>query len=175
MKRATMIGRAAAILLVAMMGVATMYAQGRNGKGGRGHGMEQRMEKALQGLDLTDDQKSRIDALVAEFKEDNAATLERIDELSRQAREQMKDGDREAAMATREEVKGLRMGLKDAGKELKEQIAAVLTDDQKAQLQERREKRKEEGGKRGKKNRGGKGRNGGSDKAPATSAGENLD
>lgn len=158
MKNTGMFRSAFIALFVGLIGAATMFAQ----PGNRGEGRQQakdKMAKALEKLDLTDQQKEQIQALKDQFMEENAAAIEQIKELSQQAREQAKSGDREAAKATRDQIKEVRGSLKDDRQELHEQISAILTDEQKAQMKEMRDRRgkgrkgREKGQDRGRRDR----------------------
>jgi Spy/CpxP family protein refolding chaperone len=91
-------------------------SQGRAGQ--RGQAIE-RLKAALEKLDLTADQKTRIDAILAE-------TRTKLQALRGEAKTEGKD-------QGREEVKAI---IKDARK----QIAAVLTPEQKAKWKQMKDK-----------------------------------
>lgn len=106
----------------------------------------------FEALDLTDAQQAQIDALRADFKAEHGPAMERMKELRGQMREQRRNRDREGAQALREQIGELRKELAAAGSELREQIGAVLTDEQKeilkeyqGQMEECRRLRMEEG------------------------------
>lgn len=86
----------------------------------------------FESLNLTDAQQAQIEELRAGFKAENGSTIERMKEL----REQMRNRDREGAKATRAQIGEVRKELAAAGSELREQIGAILTDEQKAILKE---------------------------------------
>ncbi len=151
-------GMMVAAVLGMMMFVTTDMMAHRGG-GERGPNIM----RHLRGLDLTDAQKDQIKALAEEFKADHADEIEQMKSLHEQAREQHRSGDKEAAKATMEQARALRESMKADHEELREAIMAVLTDDQRAQLEERKERcgekreKKEKKEKRERGNRGGGG------------------
>lgn len=148
----------AAVLGMMMFTTADLMAH-RGGGGERG----MKMMKHLRGLDLSDAQKEQIKSLAEEFKAENADEIEQMKALHEQAREQKKSGDMDAAKATMAQAQTIRESMKAGHEELREAIMAVLTDEQRTQLAERKEKcgdkkeKREKGEKRERGNRGGGG------------------
>ena len=147
----------AALLGMMMMTTADMTARGGGERGPR-------IMKHLRGLDLTEAQKEQIKAIAEEFRAEHADEIEQMKSLHQQAREQRQNGDNEGAKATMEQAREIRESMKEAHGELKEAILAVLTDEQRAELEERKERcgdKKKKRGERGEKgeraNRGGGG------------------
>ena len=128
------------VMMALLLSTGFAYAKGGKGEGGK-HG--DRIAKMIEKLELTEAQKTQIQALRDEFQQENAAALERGKALREQMREQMKSGDKEAAKATREEMKEAMGGLKEARQELHEDILAVLTAEQRAELEAMKEKGKD--------------------------------
>ena len=94
----------------------------------------------LEKLELTDDQKEKIEAIRTDFREENADEMAAIKELKEKAKEQVKAGDREGARATMKEAREIGTAMRADKKEMREDIAALLTDDQRALMQEHEEK-----------------------------------
>jgi Spy/CpxP family protein refolding chaperone len=99
------------------------------------------MHRLPDRLKLTDEQQARVNALMATFREATKADREALGALSRQAREAARGG------ASPEEVKAIlaqgeaiRRRLHEAEVELRAAIFALLTDEQKALLESRRER-----------------------------------
>lgn len=134
-------------LVLGLLTTAGLYAQHGNGGATGGHGKGKRMEKALSKLDLTDQQKAEIERLREAFKADNEDAIEELRSLREKMRTQQQNGDKEGAKATREQIKAKRETLRESGEALQEKIAAVLTEEQRAQLKEMK-------GKGGKKEKG---------------------
>ncbi len=137
-------------LFIGVLAVTSMVAQSTDRRERKGDAKD-RVERGMANLDLTDQQKEQIKALKEQFKAENTTTIEQMKALGAQAREQMQNGDKDAAKATREEMKTLRDALKVERKELREQISAILTDEQKAKLEEKRSEGRE-GKRKGRKN-----------------------
>jgi Spy/CpxP family protein refolding chaperone len=101
-------------------------------------------------LNLTDQQKQQIKALREQFRNDNAAALTELKALREQMREAMKNKDKEAAKALREQMKAKMEALKPVREQLRKKIGAILTPEQRemveklrAERQEKREDRRE--------------------------------
>jgi periplasmic protein CpxP/Spy len=147
---------AGVISAIAMMVFMTSAYAANNGGGhrgkGRGMGMPgERIEKMAEKLNLSDAQKSQINALQEQFKTQNASTLEELKTLHETARQQMKDKNREGAKATREQIKAKMETLKAAGEQLSSQIRNVLTAEQQAKFDQMKQKHEgKRGGRHGK-------------------------
>lgn len=133
------IGRIFGLAIAALLlTVSTVFAQGRghgDHDGRKGH-----IRAAFAQLDLTDDQKVQLKELHEAFREENQDLHGQMKELREQMREQAKAGDREAAAETREQLAELREQMKERAEGMKERMAAILTPEQVAQLEEMREK-----------------------------------
>lgn len=141
------IGRSMAIaLILSTFAAVGTFAQGGNGNGSKDKGRGEKLQQALAQLDLTDQQKAEIARLQDAFKANNEAAINEVKTLRETMKAQRKSGDKTGAQATKEQLKAKQMGLKESSRELRNQIMAVLTDQQKAQLQQMK-------GQRGKKNK----------------------
>lgn len=142
------------MMVVALVGLMVstgdLLAHRGGPEGGRG-GM---MMKHLRGLDLTDAQKEQIKGLVDAFHEEHADELEQMKALHEQARTQRQNDDAEGAKATMQQAKELRQAMKADHEELRAAILNVLTGEQRAQLEERKEKRGEKCREKGNRERG---------------------
>ncbi len=151
MKTHAIIRTLAVTLILGAFAAGGLFAQGGNGKKGEGKG--KKMEQALAELNLTDAQKAEIDRLQEAFQTENEGALNEIKTLRETMKTQRQNGDAEGAKATMEQIKAKRSGLKESRKGLQSRIMEVLTDEQKAQLQQMK---KEHGGKGKKGKKGGK-------------------
>lgn len=117
---------------------ATILASaGHGGPGRHGmHGEGPHGEGPFAALDLTDAQKEQIKALHEQFREAHAAELEQMKALHEQMRTQMENGDREAAKETRGKIHDLKESLHADHRALFEQAKSILTDEQRAKLEE---------------------------------------
>ena len=141
------VGTLVAVLALSATAIAQPGERGDRCKGKRGD----HAKKIFATLDLTDTQKEQIQALHEDFKEENSDLFEQMKDLRQQAREQRQSGDKDGAAATREEMKELGEGLRAAREELHEQVKALLTEEQQAQLQEMKEKHERKRGRKGKR------------------------
>ena len=130
-------------------------------RGGRGPGQ---IEKDLQKLNLSDEQKSKVSKILkthrAEFQKWRQANRDKLKPLHQQIRTAREANDQEQIKKTHEQIQALR---KTGPQKIHKQILGVLNDQQKKQLkQARREGRKGEksakacnkDGRKGKKARG---------------------
>jgi Spy/CpxP family protein refolding chaperone len=168
MKKRTWLGA----LGIAMIGILAAgfvcVAQGRGEGHGRGGMMGgdrgEMVGKAMERLNLTADQKARIKALRDGFQQANASTLAEVKALRDQMKSAMEAKDREKAKSIREQMKTKMETLKPAREQLHQQILAVLTAEQKAELEKMKADHKGRGDCKGKgkgKARGGQGSTGG--------------
>lgn len=122
------------------------------------HGDGPNGKRPFAALDLTDAQKEQLKTLHEQFKASHESQFEQMKALHEQMRAQRKGGDEQGAKATREKIKDLRESLQADRKALHEQVKAVLTDAQKAKLEEMKANRGDckgkHKGKRGKKGKG---------------------
>jgi Spy/CpxP family protein refolding chaperone len=139
-----------ALAAVLFGAVAAPAVAGNGGKGKRGAAIE----RVMQRLDLTQEQKARIKAIREQFQAQHASQIDEIRSLASQMRDARKAGDTARARALRAELKTKAEALREARKPMKEQILAVLTPAQREELAKMREELKE-------KRRDGRGRRGG--------------
>jgi Spy/CpxP family protein refolding chaperone len=155
MKNRTFLATLGVALLGILVAGAVCIAQGRgNGHGeGRGGDRGAMMAKAFDKLNLTADQKAKIKSLRDQFQQTNSAALADLKSL----RDQMKAA-RDAKNADQAKSIGQQMrtkmeALKPAREQLRQQILAILTPEQKAQLDQmkadRQQKMQDWKGKRG--------------------------
>lgn len=142
-------------LIVAVVGMMTLHtpaaAQNRQHGGGNGMGAG-KMGKVMEKLNLTADQKEKIKALREQFKKDNATALNEVKGLRDQMKNAREQKDRTQAQSLRDQMKTKMDALRPARERLQNQIAAVLTAEQKVQLEKMKAERKEHrGGKGGKR------------------------
>lgn len=147
------IGVLALSLLWTCVATAPALAQ-RGDRGGMGRGMLQRDlsrgfgAQFLERLDLTEEQKAKIEELNEAFRRDNADVLERMGKM-RGDLQKRTEGNRQP---TQEEIQSLNSyygnpmrQLFPAFRRLREGVMSVLTDEQREQLQammgERRRRR----------------------------------
>ena len=98
-------------------GAGTPQRQGfGGGAGGRGEMLLQRFKDAMADLNLTDDQKTKIDAILDKAKDDARDMMAQMQNLQPQERQQK---------------------IRDLLMDLRQKIGDVLTDDQKQKLQEK--------------------------------------
>ncbi len=140
-----------ALMGMMMVGSAT-FAQGNGDGMGGGRKHMQKLEKAAERLNLTADQKAKIKALRDQFKTTHQATFAEMKTLKAQIKAAGKGTDQ--AKALREQMKTKMQSLRPAQEQLHQQILAILTPEQRTQMEQMKAERKEKGGKRG-KGRGG--------------------
>ena len=146
MKKTRIIMMAAALTLSA----TTMFAheggkmRGHGGRGGhRGGFMSQRLAEKLN---LTDAQKAQIQEISKGFREQNRATFEQARELREQARTARKANDTAALEALKPQLEAQRTQMKQLREAHHQQILAVLTAEQRAQLESMKAERKQRRG-----------------------------
>jgi Spy/CpxP family protein refolding chaperone len=110
---------------------------GREGFGGRHHGMRGKLMRGIHGLNLTDAQKEQVRSIMQANKPDEAT----ITEL-RAIRESRKAGT-EITPEQKERLKALREQGREKAKSVHEQILGVLTAEQKAQIETRKTEMKQ--------------------------------
>ncbi len=133
MKAITSITAAAVLILGTLPATADSENEEKETRRGKGHAA------LLEELDLNEEQKTQVEAILAAQKEKRRELFAEHRETRREAREQMK--------ALREETEG--------------ELKKVLSDGQFERLQELREERRDRPGKRSGGGHGGRGRRGG--------------
>lgn len=136
-----------ALMGMMMVGSAT-FAQGNGDGMGGGRKHMQKLEKAAERLNLTADQKAKIKALRDQFKTAHQSTFAEMKSLKAQIKAAGKGTDQ--AKALREQMKAKMESLRPAQEQLHQQILAILTPEQRAQMEQMKAERKQKGGKRGK-------------------------
>lgn len=138
------------VLALAALVTVAAVAPAVAGKGkGAGRGM---IERIIKRLELTQDQQSRIKAIRDQFKTQNAALIADMKAVHQQAREARKAGDADRAKAIREAAQAKGTQLKAAREAMIQQILAVLTPEQRAELDAMKAERKaKKGAKKGKR------------------------
>ena len=127
----------------------------RGGRGfrrgpGRGAGFAPRM---LQQLNLTDDQKKQVHAIVAQTFESNKTTREELRQLIEKRRQGTLSADDQARART------LHQQMRAAMRDTQTKIAGILTPEQRAKAAELRKARKADGENFGARRRGLRGQN----------------
>lgn len=145
------------MMVVALVGLMVSTGNLLAHRGGPGAGPGGMM-KHLRGLDLTDAQKEQIKGLVDAFHQEHADEFEQMKALHEQARTQRRNDDAEGAKATMQQARELRQSMKADHEELRAAILNVLTDEQRTQLEERKEERKEKCREKGDREQGARGR-----------------
>jgi Spy/CpxP family protein refolding chaperone len=142
--------------------VVTYAAQGDQRGGGQGHFERGAMfEKLAAKLNLTADQKAKIQALQQQFQKDNATALNNMQQLRSQMKQYMQSGDKTNAQATRDKMRTAMEALKPAQEKLHKDMMAILTPDQQKQAQQLLQQHQDgmRGGRRGQKGAGQSGDN----------------
>jgi periplasmic protein CpxP/Spy len=106
----------------------------RGGRGGRMRG------KMLQGLNLTDDQKSRMKQISQSFRERTQSLHQELRAKRQELRQASEGGTFKEALATQKltESAGLEAKLMGEQFKMRQEMLAVLTSEQKAQLEQKR-------------------------------------
>jgi Spy/CpxP family protein refolding chaperone len=107
----------------------------RGGPGGGfpGFNMPLLTERDIRALDLKDDQKEKVEKIVKDFQDKQAAEFKKIRELMEKAREK---GDPEALRELQPKMRALFEGFQKSRKEGLDKVKAVLNDEQKKKLAE---------------------------------------
>jgi Spy/CpxP family protein refolding chaperone len=96
-----------------------------------------REDRVLERLDLTADQKARIEAIRASFRTENAATFKRIEALHTQMQEAYSSGDNDRIIALHTQMREAKSSLRPAMERMNQQIRAVLTSEQITRMEKR--------------------------------------
>jgi Spy/CpxP family protein refolding chaperone len=105
---------------------------GKHGRGGRGGDFS---EKLAQKLNLTDAQKQQIKDINTAFRNENKAFFDAAGETRRQIREAREAGDTARATQLQATAESQRAQLKQLREANRQRVEAVLTAEQRAQLQ----------------------------------------
>ena len=144
-------------IALAQSGTAQNKTQGgerqwhERGRGGRGEGGDRMPGMMFRGLNLTDDQKARMKQISDGFR-DNTKSLHEALRTKRQELHQAEaDGTFTEAVATQklQESAGLEAKLMAEQFKMRQAMLAVLTPEQKSQLEQKRSEFKSKRGERG--------------------------
>jgi Spy/CpxP family protein refolding chaperone len=116
-----------------------MRERGRGGKrGGFGKGMRggKYAMRSFEKLNLSDAQKSQVQTITENFKTSTQAQREELRSLGMKKRDGIITADEQAR------AKELRTQLKASGEQMRNSIQAILTAEQKAQLEQMKEEKK---------------------------------
>ena len=151
MKKAKIITMAAALTLSATMAVAAPHGGGKGGKfggHGRGHRGAALSPRLAEKLNLTDAQKQQLEAIQKGFRDNNAQTFANAKELRKQFREAKQANDTAKLESLKPALEAQRTQFRQLREARQQQILAVLTAEQRAQLEafkaERKQRRSEQ-------------------------------
>jgi Spy/CpxP family protein refolding chaperone len=113
--------------------------RGFGGKGMRGgkHGGDRKLTRSLERLNLSDAQKEQVRALAETFKAQTQTEREELRALGMKKRDGIITADEQARF------KEVRKQLKASGEQMRNSVLAVLTAEQRAQLDQIKEERKQ--------------------------------
>lgn len=132
--------RIAVAIFVALVAVAPLTA-GQGHRGGKDR--REKIEKALKRVDLTQEQKTQIKAIRDQFKSQHSSLIEELKTAHEQMRDARKSGNREQAEELRTAMAPKVEQLRAAREQMKTQILALLTPEQRAELEKMKGERKE--------------------------------
>ena len=145
MKKTGIITMAAALTLTATVAFGHQGGKGRGGRDGHRGFMSQRLAEKLN---LTDAQKAQIKEISKGFHEQNRATFEGSRDLREQVREARNANDTAKLEALRPQIEAQRTQMQQLREAHKQQILAVLTAEQRAQIETMKSERSGRRGKR---------------------------
>lgn len=125
--------------LMLVMSVGAVWAQPTNGRGGGNPGTNadgQNFDQCLGRLELTAEQRTAISALMEDAAAFNRATMQQIEELSRELRAAREAGDRVAIARIEAAIAEKKHSLEAAHERLNNAIVGNLTDRQAHALRE---------------------------------------
>ncbi|HYC89516.1 MAG TPA: Spy/CpxP family protein refolding chaperone [Thermoanaerobaculia bacterium] len=148
MKKMKVITIAAALTLSATMAFAGPHGgdKGFGGGKGRGHRGGFMSQRLAEKLNLTDAQKSQIQAIQKGFRENNAQAFENAKVLRQQVREARQANDTARLESLKPAMEAQRTQFQQLREAQKQQILAVLTAEQRAQLEALKAERKQRRG-----------------------------
>ncbi|WP_346837066.1 Spy/CpxP family protein refolding chaperone [Microbulbifer sp. SAOS-129_SWC] len=135
----------AAVVAVPTLSVAAGYDYGHgHGHGGKGHRMEQRFERLAEQLSLTEGQIAQIRANHEAGRAEHTALRQREHALREQVRAAMDEGADQAALDSFASALGsLEIQKMQQRDKSRQQFLAVLTDEQKTELEAMKQKHRE--------------------------------
>ncbi|TXS90168.1 periplasmic heavy metal sensor [Parahaliea maris] len=137
-------------LSIALIGAGTALAG--PGPGGP-HDGGRMLAKMAEELELTEEQQGKIKAIYASSREQGAADRERLHELKQQMRASEGDFDEGSAQKAADEIGEITSRMTYQRASAQHQVREVLSDEQRAELDEMMEQRKERGERRWGKHR----------------------
>ncbi|HVE70164.1 MAG TPA: Spy/CpxP family protein refolding chaperone [Thermoanaerobaculia bacterium] len=149
MKNTRIIMMAAALMLTATVAFGHEGGKGRGDRGGRGgHRGGFMSQRLAEKLNLTDAQKAQIQEISKGFREQNRATFEGSRDLRQEARAARKANDTAKLEALKPQLEAQRTQMQQLREAHQQQILAVLTAEQRAQLETMKSERKQRRGNR---------------------------
>lgn len=144
MKTRSILGTVALLLsgLALTFGIAT--AQGADHGPGNGRGGD----KVMKELNLTDAQKAQIKQIRDAFKQQNSSQIAQLKSLRDQMKAAREAKNTDQMKSLRDQMKTAMEAMKPAHEKLRADIAAVLTPEQRAKLEQLKADRKENRGER---------------------------
>jgi protein CpxP len=152
------ISRIAQGIAVASMIALVAAAPSVAGQEHKGKDRAEMVERAIERLELTAEQKARIAAIRDQFKAQNESLKSELKAAHEQMRDARRDGDKAEAEQIREQMKPKMEQMRAARQAMKDQILAVLTPEQRSELEKMKAEVKEKRGKKGKGEAGGRGK-----------------
>lgn len=110
---------------------------GKEGRRGGHHGGDKMMMRGLRKLDLTDSQREQVRTIGENFRNSTQTQREEMRGLMEKKRDGVITADEQARF------KDLKMQLKSSGKQMQDSILAILTGEQRAQLEQLKADRKQ--------------------------------
>ena len=148
MKKAKIITMAAALTLSATMAVAAPHGGkgGKLGGHGRGHRGAALSARLAEKLNLTDAQKQQLEAIHKGFRDNNAQAFANAKELRKQFREARQANDTAKLESLKPALEAQRTQFRQLREARQQQILAILTAEQRAQLEAFKAERKQRRG-----------------------------
>ena len=144
---------AAVVALSSTLAFAGPHGGGKGGKHGRGGRGGEFGERFAQKLNLSETQKQQIKDLEKQFRSDNKAFFESARDTRRQIREATEAGDTARAEQLKATAKSQHARMKELREGQRARIEAVLTQEQRAQLEALKAEREAKRGQRGERKR----------------------
>jgi Spy/CpxP family protein refolding chaperone len=124
----------ATVVVGAILGVFAIASAASSGKEHRPGG--DRGERLFSKLNLTADQQARIKAIRDQFESDTKSLREQMETLHQQMREARRDDNTAKIEELRTQSEPLRTRMQAAGEKMRQQIASVLTAEQRQQMEQ---------------------------------------
>jgi periplasmic protein CpxP/Spy len=113
---------------------------GRKGRGGRGFGGERGGRGMFRGIDLTDDQKAKMQQISQSFRERTQSLREQLRAKRQELRQASEGGTFNEALANQklQESASLQAKLMGEQSRMRQEMLSVLTTEQKTELEQKR-------------------------------------